>query len=322
MIPVIIFGYSRKSELLNVLNLSLLNKSPQIYINLDFPVTNEIQIAQMEILEEIRIVMSKNPDVQIKIRRSKSNLGAAHSIISGIDWFFSEQISGLILEDDLDFSIDFFRFANKALKILDEVPDVWIVSGSNFFPSPDVKQASLVNYPVTWGWATTKSKWIQMRQGILTTPKLKSIRLFSKRNYWWLGSKRSHKGFVDAWDIPLAWAMKISNKYSIIPPVNLVSNIGYSNSASNTVGLTFPLNFPIGKLSQTFEINADLHRDRRNEILLEKMVYKINYLRRFGFIFSFFDSIRFRKKRNTTLNSRISTSSGEIFEYLDFSNHL
>ncbi len=322
MIPAIIFGYSRKDELLSVIKCCVDNLVTPIYVNLDFPATKAIEEIQTHIISEIEHLVDRNPGLDIRLRRSKRNLGAANSIISGIDWLFSEQETGLILEDDLVFSVDFFRFMKDQIHVFENMIDAWIISGSNFLSTRDSISPILVNYPVTWGWTTTRFKWVSMRREMLKRPGLTSIRLFSKRNYWWVGSRRAHDGYVDAWDLPLAWAMKINAKYSIVPPVNLVSNIGFSNSASNTVGLKFPLNLPVFRLPKFGSSESSLVIDKNHEKFLEKHVYEIKVARRISYVLTVFDFLRFSKKKYPSLEIRVKNTTKADFDFLNLNNGL
>jgi hypothetical protein len=202
------------------------------------------------------------------------------------------------------------------LAILNDLPDVWIISGSNFFPPERSDRSSLVNFPVTWGWATSRNKWEQMRQELLQPPTFSSLRILSKRNFWWVGSKRAHNGYVDAWDLPLAWAMQKRSKYSLLPPVNLVSNIGYSDRASNTFGLKFPLNLQVREMPEVGYVPTPIIRDVEHEKLLIEHVYRINIIRRFSYVFSFFDFVRFAPKRIGSLNSRLNDATKSDYDYL------
>lgn len=311
-----IFGYSREREFSNVLRLCIENSAPVIFINFDFPGSRQIELAQQRMLREVEQARESHPEISIVCRRSRANLGAAHSIISGIDWFFQHHDFGLVLEDDLTFTEDLFLFVSSRLALFNNLQDAWIISGSNFFAKSGSDSSSLVNFPVTWGWATTRNKWLQMRSEMLKFPTLSSIKFFSKKNFWWLGSRRSHKGFIDAWDLPLAWAMQRNVKYSLLPPVNLVSNIGFSDRASNTIGLQFPLNLPIGAFGERNSTDAMLERNRHHEKLLLKYVYRVNALHRFSFIFSVFDFLRFTPKRLGSLNSRLNSYDDSDYIYL------
>ena len=127
-----------------------------------------------------------------------------------------------------------------------------------------------------------------MREAIfytnITRPKIVDQRVFS---FWKVGANRVRNGLVDTWDIPIAFQMRMTGRYCILPPVNLVKNAGYDVFAVHTKQNVFPLNL------ETFAIDGDVHFPSihdpvRTPLLshnLEKSVYRIK--RRHAFLHLF-----------------------------------
>ena len=61
------------------------------------------------------------------------NLGPAVSVITALDWFFTKEISGLILEDDLEIGPSAIPFFGESLETYGDDLSIGIISGSNFF---------------------------------------------------------------------------------------------------------------------------------------------------------------------------------------------
>ena len=321
-IPILICAYSRLEEFKNTLKLALDTGCQPIYVNLDGSSDPNIKQIQDQIQSHVIEISEINQKKKILFRRANRNFGSAVSVISGIDWFFTNEEFGIIVEDDLIFSSDLVDFAVWALDVYATHPDVWIISGSNFFSEIKNSQNLMqcANYPITWGWATWAKKWQDIRFAIIESQGLPSGRIPHKVNtFWKTGAKRSRSGILDAWDIPLANYMRRKNKVTLIPPVNLVSNIGFGDDATHTSKLGFPLNLPLEKLSAGFYAEQCVLESSFNTTdynrYLEKYVYKISFKHNFSYLISFFDSFRFNFKFDVSLQQRISETKFTDFHY-------
>ena len=224
--------------------------------------------------------------------------------------------------DDLSIGFDFVRFVRWA-KIRFEFDDsLWIISGSNFFANDtDIgNEIHFPMYPVTWGWATWSKKWEVMRIKILHESHKALNRLPIKvKNFWLAGATRCRNGTIDAWDIPLAYYMRSNCKLSVIPPRNLVSNLGFTSYATNTTRQTYPLGLPIEYLAHNFEVvyssksNA-VHSEKYTKTL-ENKVYKITFRNSFSFFFSRFDKILRPPKFKSGLRQRLANIQDVNFKH-------
>jgi len=321
VLPALICGYSRSVEFKNLLNSLVRYGCKKIYVNIDGGIDEHTRIEQLSMKKFIVKIRMSSPDVLILARQSRTNLGAAVSIISSLDWFFSKEEVGLILEDDLELDPGIFRFSDWALSYYEPDPEIWIIAGSNFFSdNPNLRgKLHMPNYPVTWGWATWAKKWPSIREGILGKPEPPRRLKFNKiSNFWSVGSKRARHGLVDAWDIPLAEVMQRTGAKSVVPPFNFIRNIGFSSFASNTHELRFPLNraFDSGinqlKTNVPFELSL-LHVAEINT-LYENQIYGIRRHHSLSTLFSIFDSLRFRKKIRGSLARRLEQINAECFD--------
>lgn len=236
--PVLIVGYKRQSEICLVLNRVIESGASKIYVSLDGPNLDDPEdVALCESTSEAvqRFANSFIGDFHVSI--SPVNLGSAENVIRSLDWFFSHENFGLVLEDDCLPDASIFAYITS-LRYLLEYPSVWLLSGYR----PNLSELnsidySLVSVPLSWGWATTASHWKKIRFFILANPKVSLLSCFIKGAnsvFWGVGSRRAKRGLVDAWDIPLANAMLEHDGSALMPPVNLISNIGTGILASNT----------------------------------------------------------------------------------------
>jgi hypothetical protein len=136
-----------------------------------------------------------------------------------------------------------------------------------------------------------------MRQVILYPPKLSLWRSLNKvYNYWFLGAVRTKLGRIDTWDISLAYAMRVLGKLCMIPPVNLVSNIGNDEFASHTNSDDFPLNLPTHEIDFTkFSFTKNFENIAEVNFKLENILFNISRKHQFSFVYGVFLQFFYRK---------------------------
>ncbi len=318
--PVLLCAYSRLEEVIAILDRLVALKIETIYINIDGPADKEVLRIQATMMEKIEEVKKNKHDLKVYVRQSKSNLGSAVSMISAMDWFFSKVEFGIILEDDLLIDSDFIRFIKWAEIIFQSNDSVWILSGSNFF-SNDLELGNKIQfpmYPITWGWATWAERWVLMRDSIISYQNQEGKNMPRRvKNFWLTGAKRCRLGLIDAWDIPLAYFMRGNSKFSVVPPRNLVSNIGFSNLATHTNFNEFPLGLELENLHTDFESYAsakfDLNYSEKYSKALEEKVYKISIKNSLSLLASKFDFLVKKQKFALELEYRLENISKQNF---------
>lgn len=275
-VSALVITHSRFEGLKNVVKSCLRADVKHIYVAIDGPRdarTAEIQSQMRDYLSEL----SDSKRVSISVWQRPENLGIAVSVITAIDWFFKHETEGVILEDDLSFEESFIKFSSLALSFFSENEQIQIISG-NRYDGNSTREPILVSYPQTWGWATWRNKWMQIRRDINHFP-TEGIKLSNSSvwNFWQAGSTRVWQGFVDTWDLLVAYSMIRQGKFCLLPPVNLVSNVGNDSYSTHTNDDSFPIDFPIAaidaKLIDFSKIR--LSPDKKANKFLEKRVFRI-----------------------------------------------
>jgi len=248
VVPVLIIGYSRVESIQIQIDKLLKYKTERIYLSLDFSDDPVVQRKQYELLQ---YCARKNMEskTSIVVWQRKRNHGVAIGVLSAIEWFFSLNESGIIVEDDLIFDENFLEFCSVALEQYRSCDEVLLISGNRYDGQPTKFEIVGTNYPQIWGWATWRSKWKEMYKMILKGTSLNPIMMIERnRSYFYSGALRARLGLVDTWDTPLAYEMLIQRKICILPPLNLVSNDGIDHYAVHTRLNSFPMNFPISQI--------------------------------------------------------------------------
>jgi hypothetical protein len=247
--PVLILGYMRFEGILRNLESCKNAGISKVYLALDGPKDFESQELQNRELLMIQN-FAEAQGITLRLRHRHSNVGLAVAVIEGISWFFDNEECGAILEDDLVVSTDFFYFAVKALDVYEDNLTVALVSGNNFQLHTPLRQVSATHYPLIWGWATRRTVWNDFLSS-LEKPLFPNInwRLSLLVNaFWWTAARQSRDGLVDSWAMSFSNYIRMRDFICVLPPVNLVSNVGVDVHAVHSNSSDSFVNFPINAL--------------------------------------------------------------------------
>jgi len=274
----LIIGYSRPAGVLALLESLHANRVKRIYVSIDGPRNESDRIKQAEMFTILRGYESTS-ESKIFIKASDTNLGVAAGVLSAIDWFFAHEQEGLILEDDLVVGDDFYRFAATGLEMFRNDSTVWMISGTQLFPNDSSESTETwTNYPMIWGWAGWADKWKIMRTALLEHKQVPIFKITDRRRLFWsVGANRALDGKVDTWDIPLAYEFWSLGKICILPPVNLISNIGDDDSSTHTASDNSALRQDIQVLPTDFQYSGvwDYKQIKLYNSKLESSIFKI-----------------------------------------------
>jgi hypothetical protein len=165
----------------------------------------------------------------------EQNLGCMDAVSSAITWFFEQEEEGIILEDDCLPHPDFFPFCGKMLERYRDDERVMMIGGTNYLLDQLKIPESYCfsRYFAIWGWASWRRAWqqydITMKdwKRFKTEGQLKSF--YSQRFMERHVSSMMELAFynrTNTWDIQWFYSCLFNNGLSIIPRVNLISNIG------------------------------------------------------------------------------------------------
>lgn len=172
-----------------------------------------------------------------------TNLGCGLGVCSAVDWFFNQVEEGIILEDDCLPTASFFRFCEELLDRFRHDNRVMSISGNNFQAGKRRGDGDYYfsNYGLTWGWATWQRSWKYNDFNLV------SFRDFKERNQmanvfpdksvqkYWMSNLSDPEIIQKTWDYQWYYSIWRQNGLSIVPNVNLVSNIGFGSDATHTL---------------------------------------------------------------------------------------
>jgi hypothetical protein len=186
----------------------------------------------------------------VKRLYQEQNLGCSLGPRAAFDWFFSQEVEGIILEDDCVPHPDFFVFASAMLERYRNDQRILSISGSNL--SYQLKNGDSYTYSRfmnMWGWATWADRaqtidyslksWRTVDRPLLLLYKVMRQRLFDADINWYKYWRHKfdltvNKDVITWWDWQWIYNQLTERKLSIVPAVNLVSNIGFDTDATHT----------------------------------------------------------------------------------------
>jgi len=193
------------------------------------------------------------------------NLGCKRAVSGAITWFFDHVEEGIVLEDDCVADPSFFPFCAELLERHREDDRIAIISGDNFQRECQSSRNSYYFsiYPHIWGWATWRRAWSHFDGDLSLWPELRDTRWLEHllgdklvADYWRGIFDQGHAGQIDSWAYPWTFSCWSQHQLSILPRVNLVSNVGFdergthtrntvsANAARGTREVAFPLRHP------------------------------------------------------------------------------
>jgi hypothetical protein len=240
-VPILFLVFNRPDNTSQVFAEIRKIKPRQLFIAADGPRNN--RPGEQEKCNETRaIVKAVDWECSVQTLFREQNLGCKNAVSSAISWFFSNVDEGIILEDDCVPNQSFFPFCEMLLEKYRNDPKIMQIGGSNFHP--DIKHDAsyyFSNYNHIWGWASWKRAWEKYDVTLRDFPEfLKENRIDkifgnSMAKYQWLF--RFWKCFqnkIDTWDYQWTYTIWNHEGVSIVPAVNLVSNIGFNEEATHT----------------------------------------------------------------------------------------
>jgi hypothetical protein len=242
--PVLFIVFNRPKQTAKVFAAIREAQPRKIYIAADGPrVHNNSDLINCQ---KVRSLLSQI-DWPCEVHRmfSERNQGCKIAVSSAIDWFFDNEEEGIILEDDCLPRQDFFLYCDNLLARYRDDERIGLISGMGLM---DLEAEKLLwqkedyiysRYPSIWGWATWKRVWKDYDVSMTTWPEnririgeFQSNQKIRKINDRLL--TKVYKNEIDTWDYQVSYLLWSTGRLSIIPKFNLISNIGFDDTATHT----------------------------------------------------------------------------------------
>lgn len=239
--PVLFLLFNRPDTTLRVFDSIRKVKPAKLYVAADGP--RENKPGEDEKCQETRSIIKQidwECDVHTLFR--EKNSGCKRAISSSIDWFFENVEEGIVLEDDCLPDESFFWFCQELLARYRDDNRIMHIGGTNFQSGQERGDGSYYfsRYSHIWGWAGWRRAWKYYDVEIKSWHKFQEQNqinnVFADREtqkLWMKKLQAAYEGKKNTWDIQWDYAIWSQNGLCILPNVNLVSNIGFGQSAAH-----------------------------------------------------------------------------------------
>jgi FkbM family methyltransferase len=240
--PVVLFVYNRPwhtRQTLEALHANPLSDQSELIIFLDGPKSDASPI-ELEKIHEVRaIVQEKSWCKSVKLIKSETNLGLAHSIISGVTEIVNQYGKIIVLEDDVFTSPGFLKYMNEALDLYEKEEQVMHISGYMFPVKGKLPPTFFYNTASCWGWATWRNRWIHLRDDAQTlfreiyhAHRLKEFNLDNTADF---GKQLQDNisGSKETWAIKWYASFFLKNGLALHPYPSLTNNIGHDRTGQH-----------------------------------------------------------------------------------------
>ncbi|WP_052574120.1 hypothetical protein [Haloferula sp. BvORR071] len=265
--PVLMILFNRPDLALQVLERVRHARPPRLYIAVDG--ARENRPSDADLTAACRALAGKvDWPCELKTRFSEVNQGCGRGPSNAISWFFSQENSGIILEDDCLPELSFFPFCAELLERYADDAEVMHINGNNFAPARpeqiyDGSSFGFCRYAQAWGWASWARAWQNFDYDA------RGIREATAQDFDVAGvenlRREAHRDRVvstlehhhhDVWDYQWQYAVMKRRGLCISPAVNQISNLGFGDDATHTTdstsfvaraktaAMSFPLKYP------------------------------------------------------------------------------
>lgn len=242
--PVLILAFNRPDRVVELIDRLREIKPSSVFVSVDGPrpgnESDEHRVRKVhDALDNI------DWPCTVTTRFLDMNLGCGRAVSTGIDWFFENVERGIILEDDVLPSADFFVFSAELLEFYDADERVFAISGCNFVPPGLPEQDASYRFSAlthVWGWATWKRAWnhyefdmTSWRQRLPMTKRWAAMGGdLGGFVYWTAVFDWMRWGRIDTWDYQWTLAQMAAGGLTATSNANLVENVGFREDATHT----------------------------------------------------------------------------------------
>jgi hypothetical protein len=263
-------------------------KPPRLFIAADAP-----RVGKADDIEKCKAAkaITDNIDWPCEVKRlfRDENFGCGIAVSEAINWFFTHETEGIILEDDCLPHPDFFKFTSAMLEHFRENHRVVSINGSNLGYHPaNTYNYSYSRYMNMWGWATWRDRAMQIDYQMNEWKAIKNKTWWvynhakqyltdSDVNWYRLWRDKFNKVAIDpnfTWDWQWMYHQLKNRQLSVVPSSNLISNIGFDADATHTCETENPAaNIPTAALPMPLQHPAQMKPDYLYEEQYVKWVW-------------------------------------------------
>ncbi|MFN0112723.1 MAG: glycosyltransferase family 2 protein [Blastocatellia bacterium] len=218
-------------------------RPPKLFVIADAPRAN--RVGEAEKCREARAIIERvDWDCEVLTNYAEQNLGCQRRISSGLDWVFDQTEEAIILEDDCLPHQSFFPYCEELLARYRDDDRVMHIGGTNYqfgrrrFPY----SYYFSRYNHCWGWASWRRAWRHFDVEMKLWPELRDNGLLKDLLQdtratadWQRAFQMVYEKRIDSWAYCWTLSCWAQSGLSVLPSVNLISNIGFGAEGSHTL---------------------------------------------------------------------------------------
>ncbi len=240
--PVLFLVFNRPDTTRRVFQEIKAARPKRLYIAADGPRTGNSQ-DPARCAEVKKIVSDITWECEVKTAYSEENKGCKMAVSSAINWFFSQEEEGIVLEDDCLPAPSFFYFCDLLLEKYRSDNRIFCITGSNLQKTNQRGKASYYFSQLSniWGWASWKRVWNLYDRDLSKYTEAAAGDFLQKNfqdpllaDHWFDIFRRLKAGKIDTWDQQFQFLTFFENGLCVTPNTNLISNIGFGTDATHT----------------------------------------------------------------------------------------
>jgi hypothetical protein len=285
--PILFLVFNRPDTTKEVFEVIRKVKPHKLYLASDGPRANNI--IERSLVNEVREIISKiDWKCEVKTFFREKNVGCKFAVSEAINWFFSNEEYGIILEDDCLPDPSFFSFCQILLNKYRHNDNIMSICGSNINENLSTEYSCYFSkYPLMWGWATWSRAWEKYDVYMKEYPQFFKNNGLKKLNMggipfissWKEIFDKTYLGEIDTWDYQWIFSCWNNNGITVAPKINLVKNIGFSENATHTK-ITDPIrsSLQIHKLDDNLNLPDFLSINYQADLYISKYWFHITWI--------------------------------------------
>lgn len=237
-LPILLIFFNRKVSVIKSLKSIASYMPSKIYLASDGP--RDYIAGENELVEDIRrsIVKEIHWPCEIHTLYRKKNLGCKYAVHNALQWFFSNVDCGIVIEDDIVPTSNFYNFCEEALYKYKENKIIGSVSGRNGLCEYHDEIIFSSRFQC-WGWASWSDRILNIDVEYGYKKKENYSILFHGRTsiqIKFINAALSlmQSGRVNSWAYPYDLHFKRSKQLHIFPAKNMITNIGFDTRGTHS----------------------------------------------------------------------------------------
>jgi acetyltransferase-like isoleucine patch superfamily enzyme len=242
--PIVLFVFNRPDhtyKTLVSLKANILSQKSNLYIYCDGPKKSS-NAKELANIDKVRKLL-RNEDWcgKVSIIEREENWGLKENIIDGVTEIVNKYGKIIVLEDDIETSVNFLTYMNESLLLYEKEKEVMHISGFLPFVSRKFPETFFLKYMSCWGWATWKSSWVNYNRNTTylhdTLKERRGVREFNiggSYNNLFEQLEKNIDGRLNTWAINWYASIFLLEGLCLYPKISMVRNTGLDGSGTNS----------------------------------------------------------------------------------------